>query len=518
MTHRAPLALLTLALLLLRGGPVEAENPRVSLKVAGATAVEAAAQLSQAAGVPLQVYGNGPEERAGFDWTNVSFGRALRQLCEKFNLQPTRQAGGYALQPAPAPGPPPKRVGLVEKDGARLYVRGISVTDKRSVNFGGEAGGWDDSQMALQLFAEMGDRDAEAVEGVRNVRARDDLGNLLTSDPSRESYSGAYGAQYPDEWSGSVALPPPNPRAKKLQTVEGDLMVYRSVKALRVEIPLPPREKSVRKEAGDWLIVVSQYEASHQEPDDDDAGLPNLGARVGATGPAMRVRTYYPLKARVSWRGGVGWHPNLVSASGRVYQPILSGGIGAGNGQLTLSDSRLVFPQLDSPPAKLVWNLIQKDDPARLFSFRMTDVPLPGPPGAANPAPAPRPASPAAPGGALNPDHPFYGLGGGVLVNRVRIGERAAGEGTLQLGLALKRGAEWGPVRWMETEVDADGLARIENVKPGSYRLARVYRPSHPPLGWTPSAGRWQGGDAPITVLAGKEAVIPPLQWMPRKQ
>src|SRR3954447_2206156 len=80
--------------------PGRSENPHISLKLESVTPVEAVAQLSRAAGVRVEfpggAFGGGfpePGERANYDWTNTTFARALRQLCEKYNLRPARQPG-----------------------------------------------------------------------------------------------------------------------------------------------------------------------------------------------------------------------------------------------------------------------------------------------------------------------------------------------------------------------------------------------------------------------------------------
>src|SRR3954451_6280871 len=104
------------------GSPGRSENPRISLKLENVTPAEAAAQLGRAAGLRVDFPGTfgaalpEPAERASYDWTNTSFARALRQLCEKYNLRPSRLPGGYALYPAfNAPAAPLKRSGIVEK-------------------------------------------------------------------------------------------------------------------------------------------------------------------------------------------------------------------------------------------------------------------------------------------------------------------------------------------------------------------------------------------------------------------
>jgi hypothetical protein len=493
------------------GAPAATENPRVSIKVENASAADAAAALSRASGIRLELSGAGGAERLTFDWTGVSFGRALRQLCEKVNVQPVWRLNGYVLESLSGAPPPPvtKRVGLVEKNGARIYVRGAFVQDKRYRNFLGEAPDGDDSQLVVQMVSELTDGDAQTVAGVENVTAKDDLGNLLVTDENRGVH-GQAGSRYPDQWWGNAFLTLPHPKARKLQWLEGDLMVYRNVKPLRVEIALPVTEKSIRRQAGDWFIVVSKYQAEHRDPEDDDEGLPQLGGGGGQKqGPSMRVRVYYPQRQRVTWRGGWGWHPYLVDTAGRAYAPVQSGGSAAGDGQITMSDSFLVFPETAAPPAKVVWDLVDRTDPVRLFSFRMTDIPLPDPPAFVRRSAAPRPATAAS----VETDHPFYERAGGVLINRVQMGPEPAREGRLQVGLAERTEGGSGPLRWIDVEVGADGAARLEALRAGTYRLLRLYRPRSLPEGWDPAAGRWLNAEVTITVVPGKDVEPPALHW-----
>jgi hypothetical protein len=140
--------------------------------------------------------------------------------------------------------------------------------------------------------------------------------------------------------------------------------------------------------------------------------------------------------------------------------------------------------------------------------FRLTDVPLPQ---AAPLVPRTAPPAAAPEGGAPDPDRPYYERGGGTLVSEVRIGEKTASEGTLQVGLATRSGREWGPVRWIEVPVDREGRARVEDLKPGTYRLLRVYRAGAGASALT--GGKWLNAEAVVTVTSGKEVVPPALRW-----
>src|SRR5205807_5394971 len=89
MSFRIRFLLAVTAFVTLLAAPCRAENPTISLKVENATCAQAAAQLSKAAGIPVQLYnGNvAPNDRvpanpaldakASFDWSHVSFAQAL---------------------------------------------------------------------------------------------------------------------------------------------------------------------------------------------------------------------------------------------------------------------------------------------------------------------------------------------------------------------------------------------------------------------------------------------------------
>src|SRR5262249_32446178 len=149
------------------------------------------------------------------------------------------------------------------------------------------------------------------------------------------------------------------------------------------------------------------------------------------------------------------------------------GGAGSSDGRVTVQENAWLF-QMEEAPVKLAWDLVERADPEKLLSFRMTDIPLPAPPALTPvpPAPSPQPLPPIA-----GEDHPYFERGGGTLVSRVQFGEKAAAEGELSIGLAAKSGAGWSPVRWTRVEVDAQGVARLSDLKPGTYRLMRSYRP-----------------------------------------
>lgn len=509
--------LLLLAALACR--PAAAVNPKLMLKLQDVPVAEAVKQLSQASGVSVtlnessgQRGGNAPrDQKQSFDWNGVTFANALRQVCAKYLLQPNRGPVGYVLYPsfqAPA-GAPAKRVGLVEKNGSKLWLRAVSINDYRRSDFV-NANNNGSGNLNLELMCELGDGDAATIAGIANMSGRDDQGTVLAFD-NPQSLNGAYNsAMFPDEWMGNVSLPAPHAKAKKLQWVEGDVMGYRSLKNFRVEVPLPLTGKYVRKDAGDMSIVVSRFRAAGAAAagdDDDVEGLPKQPIAVQQGGASVRVRVYTPQQgSRVgSVQGSGSWtvQPYLIGSSGKIYQSNRVQSSGWGDPQFSVNDSTFVFPAMQDEPVKLVWDLVERPEPVKLFTFRMTDIPLPEPN-------TPQPRQPNSRPGAPVATHPFFERGGGTLVSKVLVGDAAA-TGMVQLGLAARAADGWGPTRWCEVAVEETGEFRLENIKPGSYRLQRVYRPGEGQTG--PKGGAWANEDVTVSFVAAKEATVAPLRW-----
>jgi len=512
---------LLLLLAALASRPAAAANPKLMVKLQDVPVAEAVKQLSQASGVSVTLH-DPPgqpgaanavrEQKQSFDWNGITFANALRQVCEKYLLQPNRGPVGYVLYPsfqAPA-GPPAKRVGLVEKNGTKLWLRAVSLNDYRRNDFvNGNNNG--SGNLNMELMAELGDGDAATIAGVANVTGRDDQGTVLAFDNPQSLNGGYNSAMFPDEWMGNVNLPAPHSKAKKLQWIEGDVMGYRGLKSFHVEVPLPLAGKYVRKDAGDMTIVVSRFRSANATgpagDDDDVEGLPKQPFAVQQGGASVRVRVYTPQQgSRVgSIQGSGSWtvQPYLIGSSGKIYQSNRVQSTGWGDPQVSVSDSTFVFPGMQDAPSKLVWELVERPEPVKLFTFRMTDIPLPEPN-------TPQPRQPNARPGAPVATHPFFERGGGTLVSKVLIGDAAA-QGTLQIGLAARAADGWGPTRWFEVPVEEAGEFRLENVKPGSYRLQRVFRPREGEAG--PKGGAWANEDITVSFTAAKEATVAPLRW-----
>jgi hypothetical protein len=498
--------------------PAAAENPKVTLSAHGVTADEVVAQLARAADTSLTIYGNvGASDplllqKSDWDWKDVPLAQAMRQVCAKYSLRTGRAQIGfvfYANQGAP-PAAAAKQVGVTEKDGVKLWVNGTTIYESRQLNLtdgapGNESGG---GSLQVQLGALLGSLDPDSMAGLQNVTAKDDQGNTLAL-PNQGYYGGYAGGAFPDEWAATMQLPAPHPKARKLQWVEGDVMVYKRVKPFRVEIPLPLTDRVIRKQVNDLAFSVSEYKLRTQDAEDDPEPLLNRNQPVMGNVLTLRTRVYTPASGGPQSRSGWGMVPYLVGKSGKIYVPTQNiGGRSGSDGQTTVVENTLSFPGLSEAPAKLVWDLLDRGEIEKLFSFRITDVPLPRPVEFNAKAAAPQPGTdtPVA-------DHPFYEKGGATLVSPVTLPEKGVRSGRLDLGLSPKIGAGWGPVRWIQLDV-ADGEAKLENVKPGLYKIVRRFKPRDEALA---PGGHWVNGDVQTTLATGKDLRLPSLEWSTAK-
>lgn len=502
--------------------PSQAANPKITLSLTGATAEEAVARLAKAADVPVQLHNpdGSPAarqqqdavlmQRQDFDWKNVTFAAALRDLTKRYSLRPGKRSNGYVLYftfGAPQAVGGPKPVGLVEKGSIRLSARSVSVIENRGINFQDGANNGV-GNLHVQVGANLGDLDADDVAGVQNVIVKDDLGNVV-GQKGNTLFGGYQDGAFPDEWTGSISLPAPHPKAKKLVWLEADLLTYRANRTFRLEVPLPLVERVVKVKQGDVSVSVSNLVIQPQQEEEDVEPLLRRAAAQAAPADTLTLRTrlYYPAQARPKSQWGYSPMPYLVGKSGRTYAGVQVRLDSGGDGQTQVQQMSLTFPNVGEAPAKLVWDLVERSDPQKLLTFRMTDIPLPA--ALEFDARAAAPERPMADTQAE--ERPFFQKGGGILISPVDVLGKPAGSGSLDLGLAPKTPDGWGAVRWIQRVDVIDGLARLESVSPGRYRLLRRFKPRDGDA--VAGAGRWVNEQVEVILSAGKESRAVPLQW-----
>jgi hypothetical protein len=441
-------------------------------------------------------------------------------------------------------------VGLFEQDGVRLYVTGVRVQDSRELDFGDDPGfpfrRPDQNGLQLNVQAE-GSISAEQVVGFRAVSARDDRGNLLVSEGSerRYAYAGSpsgHGA-FPDTWTGSVALSVPHPAARKLTWVEGELWGYRRGTVRKLELPWPAAGEIATHPLEQATLMLNQGSMGLSRRSGLGAEASGAFARSGAAQEApgtfwVGVRTAVRANGREKYTWSLCAPIGVVGVSGKFYTGLRS----VGNSSATTSgyseEARTwKIEDVNEPISRVVWEYEEFGKPERLFSFRLSDVPLPLS-GGLRTAPAAPKRDPDPDFGEPDEDQGAAPKGRGILASSVTIGGAPAPGGIQMIGVARREGRGWGSTRWSELQMGADGAAKLTNLLPGHYRVLRVYRlptpatvrrpglrapsaPAAPKLGGSPpiepaADGSWSNSEVEVDVVADKVVGLPPLKWTPK--
>lgn len=538
----------TIALIVAVCPAARGQNPRITLRLDNVSPEQAVAALAKTSGIPVQLQIDPrqtdwlPQSRVSFNWRSVTFAEALRQIADRFRLEPTQRApNNYLLTGPDAWGrqlspEPVDDAALVEQQGVRLMINQLR----------GRQGG-----LTMDLACEIPEGDTARIAGVENLVLVDDQGNVAA--PISDRITGSrFNPRTPDVWIGSCGMfANSDPNASKLALVEGDLMVYRKMRPVRMEVGLPgvrgegrgtrgegragpqagkPEPSLVRQEphppsgAGESgvrveilkfepgpapLAIARARTTGKVDPKARLAGslIPHRGPNE--LGPALLVRIVLPPDApcavadpkKVDW-GGVR-HPILVGASGRPYGPFALGTNARREGENTIIELTCGWSDIREPVESAVFELVERAEPQRLFTFQMLDIPMPrrwGRGGGMN-APFVKPVH-----------HALYQAKGATLESSVRLGERAAPGGTLQLGMALRGAEGWGPTRWFQLTVDTSGRSRLPDLKPGSYRVLRRYDGKAGPT----TGGAWQNTETVLEIARGKVVSLPPLRWEAR--
>ena len=469
------------------------------------TAQEAAARLGQDSGIPISLdvprFPAGAQvpalyqrlnDRHSFDWKQTTFAVALRQLCQRYSLQPVRRWGAYSLHAVSGASRAtrPSREVQVEKAGMVFYVRKITSRDNRVRDLTGQGGTLPEQTLWVDLGLDLGKRDSDEIAGLDNVVARDDRGQILITDrPAGRlpSLSTPADTPYPDEWTGSVYLSLPHALAERLAWLEADVVGYESVKSHRMEIPLPAKPESSKASVAGMSVELVEFRSGGD-----------------STAPHVRVRVYMPSQA-----GGVSGdampYPSLVGESGRLYPPTRPSAQGGSSGAGIAYTLDCDYPPIGEPVQKAVFRIVERGKPTRLARVRVEGVPLPD----YRPL-MPRRSNVPLP---LPPDHrPLYDRAGAALSFPVFIEGEALTDGFLTLGLTPKNTPE-PSIHWLDATIGSDGMVRLDSLKPGTYRVLRVFQPRMDRV--LPNKGRWLNAEVEAVLTSGKEARLPTLRWTP---
>ncbi|MGV3722223.1 MAG: hypothetical protein ACO1SX_15050 [Actinomycetota bacterium] len=490
-----------------------ASNPPVTLALEEVTCKQALEALTKATGLPfelreptLQPGAKLPEsyarllQRRNFTWRNVRLAFALRQIAREYGLRLSRYSNTFSFAPelgAAQAAPAPKI--SISKQGVTIFPSYVSMSSQRSQNLETGQAADQSANLNLRLKLQWPEGEPDTVVGFDNVVARDDQGNvLLWNAPFNLTRRPTTGGGFPDEWYENLSLTDPHPRAKKLQWLEADLLVYGVYRPITLEIPLTDKQKLGVKRSGDVEAAIIGYEPPAMTP-----GTPPT------SGPTVKSKVVMPQGERsIAPAFGYSPTPVLVGASGKLYPS--RGGRSSGNTRQGVIEYELEsrYPVINEPVVKAVFTFVERGEPRKLFSFRLDDIPLPTE-GTFVPRQQPPPSrSPKAP---PKVERPYRQPGGGTLVFRAEIGGAPVSNGTVAVGLAPKQGAEWGPLRWQDVQVDKSGLARLPDLAPGVYRVLRIYRTAATRR--LDADGQWQNSEVQATLVAGQTTTAAPLQW-----
>jgi len=338
--------------------------PALSAQLEDLRLPEAAARLSTLLGAPVRLAEEDPtadaprldrDRRARLTWTNVPTGDALREFCRAYGCRLGYSAPeGYTVLPGPLPAGPSLTV-----NGFRLEITHLGFADGRIL---GESA----ADLTVRRTLDLGfavrapGAEVERVCCLENVRVVDshgrDVRNRALDPGAAPVLRPLTTGPFPDERLQAVSLNWPYPAPQRLQTIEGELVLYRSVRPARVEIPLPRAgEAAAPRDVGDVQLQVLQAQTTENGlrvaarflcPDAVHLQLAEHRPAVTAlledgTRAALRVETS-------SWRHGPGVR--------RIEQTLT--GVG-----------------LRSRPVKVAWDLLLKSEPDRRTPFRFTDYP-----------------------------------------------------------------------------------------------------------------------------------------------
>ncbi len=511
-----------------------AHNPRVTLRVTKGTLPEIARALGEAADVPIWVEMVDPRDPEGpgvaaaptagprhsVDWQDATLANALRELAGRFRVVVEWRQGGYLLKVVPdgAELPwymrPPTRMGLFEKEGLRLWAGSISITQSFPELFPqGQTPALGSPSVRLMLRGEWPEANGRKVVGFESITAEDDLGRVWLSDGWGTSRSNTLAPQYPDEMLATVTLPLPPAPATKFRRVRGEIYVsqVRDNSQEGVEIPEAARASGVPFSAfGVQAIRVSQSGQLSKPPVGMERGL-----RVGLS---VVLRTRLPGTPEDAL-GALGHNVALGDALGRLHRSHMATAWRDPNGQQPGAVLELHYQFVPFQPTRLIRSAAQATVPRLLFPFRLDDIPLPLVDRSLPVVPRPVLLSEQT---AEPPDDlpsEWRDPQGAQLTFGVEAPGLNVAEGRVRVGLAVPEGEDWSPAHWTWLPVDRTGVVRLEGVRPGRYRVYRVFsvpalEPAFPegvsPAGVGP--GFWSGSGMEIQARAGEVLRLPPLR------
>jgi hypothetical protein len=496
--------------------------PRITLKLENVTLVEAARALQRNANRQFLVEGvpvlSGPRaenepappgvkvdakaRRADFNWNHAPLGRVCRDLEAAFGYSGLWN-GNRAVNLVRGQPKPPASPWKVERSGFMLTATRVvrqTSTQTRTVLLLGRPRpkisreGW--SSLALTLTVRAPDGDPDVVCGLGNLRIATDRGPVPDIPELCRAYAMGPEPSGTDECQVPIGLNEVPPGAGKILQLEGELIIRRHVEWVPLELPVAGAPVSLQRQLGSANLVVKRLEMT---PDGE------LTVEYRATWPTDDLLGALEAEAlpMPMWRRRSGEVSELGGDTN------ISGSSTGGG----MSESRVVFHARDIPPedpvVALLLDFIVREGPVERIPFRLENIPLLGAPGRAGTPPVPA-GNRAGPGGA---EPARRRPTTGTLVCPVLLGDTRAANGELALGLSRRTASgEWGPIRWQYVSTNDRGLARLEELAPGTYRVRRSFQARDAGGAALRAAERWVNEVVTARVRAGQTVTLPPLR------
>jgi hypothetical protein len=499
--------------------------PRITLKLENVTLVEAARALQRTANRVFLVEGvlvfPGPRaeneparpevkvdakaRRADFNWSHAPLGRVCRDLEAAFGYSGLWY-GTFAVNLVQGHPKPPASPWKVERSGFMLAATRVerqTSTETRAVLVLGrprpEISREESGFLTLTLTVRAPDGDPDVVCGLDILRIATDRGPVPVVRQRYPSYAIGPEPSRTDECQVAIGLNEVPPGARKVLQLEGELIVRRRVEWVPLELPLSGAAVPLQRQLGFAKLLVKRLEMTTDG---------ELTVEYRATWPADD-----PLGAlEVDSLSMPIWHlrSGEVAEIGGNTCTIGSSDAGGMSERLVVFHGRALPPE--DPVVALLLDFIVREGPVERIPFRLENIPLLGAPGRVR-----APLAPPVPPG----DRP--GPGGaeparrrpttGTLVSPVLLRDARAAKGELALGLSRKMASgEWGPIWWKYIPTDDRGLARLDELAPGTYRVRRSFQARDAGGAALPAAERWVNGVVTARVRAGQTVTLPPLR------
>lgn len=476
-----------------------AQNPRVSLTLKDVTCAEVAAAVEKSTGAPIHLQPSllkppPPEQRLSFRWQDTSLADVLRDVAGRYGRTIVPRAGGgyvllhESLRPAGTSLKPPVLAAEKQVKGLRIGVASIRV-------YGTKGSG--EAHAFITLNVDALGADLRNLRGLTEVAARDDLGNICLGAIHQRRLV------LPDTWQVEIEIPL-SPAASRLEWLEADLEAYRKMEQAVVEVPLPlPSGENQREALGARFQVVAFKPG--QEP------APASFIEQQYAGPIVDVAVETPEGLDFSDpQQGIGTPICvLLGKSGHTYGPLMRNGHRRAEfGQAARWEENDRFSSVFEPLTAVRWSVLRRSDPEVISTFRLTGIPLP--------SPASTPTSPVPFVRSVEPEASrFTDPAGGALRLPLSFGGQATVEGDLMVGLR-PLGAKNEATEWIKLGPATRGDRRLRHLRPGRYRLLRLFAPKRPRD--DQPAGSWANAEVEVEIRAGAETTAPVLEWRSEKE